>query len=416
MLDFFSNRERKERFFLVLDIGTEAIKTLICENSLTTEKTSPNQRKIIILGSSLRYFDADKLFWDRNLGVEEAKKVIQGAIKEAYQNLFFSLVDKKTKEQARDYQKLPVLLTLSPNIYKARILYQTYQRNNPQENISKAEEENIKQQILDKTQKDISDKFSKEFGILPQDLQWISWKFLGAKINGYPASFLQGYQGKDLEFKILATFLPRYYLENIKKIFKELGITISAIVHEAENLAGLLDEERKDGIFLDIGGEITEIFFVKNNNLEQINEFKVGGKVFSQAISQIFGLDEKDARILKEQYSNKLISSKASAKITEILGRPQNIWYDGLIEEIEESKPELLFLPKFFIFGGGGLIPIISESLKGENAKENKSLSSPSQVSFIYPKDLKNLEDATKGLNSPQNTPSLLICYAQKNL
>ena len=73
----------------------------------------------------------------------------------------------------------------------------------------------ISQRVSEAAQKEISQRFAKESGLLPEDIHWISLKILGVKINDYPVLGLKGYEGKNLDFEILAIFLPKHYLENI---------------------------------------------------------------------------------------------------------------------------------------------------------------------------------------------------------
>lgn len=377
--DFFGTKRKKEKLFLVLDVGTEAVKGLVCkkENS-----------KIVVLSASTQYFERYGVFDGRDFETDVIKRAISKTIKEAHQNL---------GARKQNCEKLPVLVGLPPNILKGRIVWQSFKRDSSKKKISKNEQELIYQQVLKEAQKEISQRFTKEFGILAGDIQWITQKILEIKIDGYSVSELQRYDGKDLDIKILATFLQKYYFENIKKIFEDLQLKIFKIIHLAENLPLVSGDKIGDGIFLDVGGQTTQIFLVKGDNLEQVNEFGTGGKVFSQELSEILGIDEESARTLKERYANKLLSSGGEKRIKEMFLEEKRTWY----KDLKQSLPRKLFPSTIFLFGGGSLLPEIQEVLK-ENGIRAK---------FIYPKDLKDIEDTIKNLKSPQYIPSLLSCY-----
>lgn len=426
-------KRKKEKIFLVLDIGTEAVKCLICKK----EKS-----KVFILGASVQYFEEYGVFDGKVFGMEVLKKAILKAIKEAYRNFIFFSEKKDRNSKGKDWKNFPVLLNLAPDILKARIVHQSLLREKDSGlRIARAKEKAIFQQVLKKAQEAISQSFSKEFGILAKELRWICLKILEIKIDGYPVPELRGYRGKKLEFKVLAIFLPKHYFEIIKRIFGDLGLNIFKIIHIAESLpptflkqkgggftpttfqkkvardlTTALAGEIKDGVFLDVGGETTQFFLVKEKKIEKVNDFKSGGKLFSQKLSDVLGIDEESARILKERYANKLLNQESRKRIREIFLEEKRSWYQDL--ELRIKKDPLF--STVYLFGGGSLLPEISEVLK-ENGKK---------VKFIYPKDLKNIdplrgykdkvraqdkrtskgvEDLTKNLNSSQYVPSLLI-------
>jgi len=395
---------------LVFDIGTEALKVLIC-----SEESNTRPEKTVILGAALKYFDKDIFLLDSNFGAEETKKTMAAAIQEARQSLCFSLAAKRLKQEAGDQKNWRVLLSLPANILKCRIVARSFWRQNQKEKISKPEAESIQEKVFGDAQKEISEIFAEESGILPQDIQWVSLKIFEVKIDGYKVSSLQGYEGKNLDFKIITTFLPRHYLESIRRVMGELRLEILNIVHEAENLPTLFADGNKDGIFLDIGGETTHLFFAKDGSLAEVNEFGSGGRAFTRLLSETFGIDEENARILKERYSNKLLSDKASNRIKEVFNLGQKKWYLSLVKKIEETGCKKLLPSNIFLFGGGAMLPEVQEGLKDGTVISLGfvPIFNAPEIKIIYPKDLKNIEDTTKKLNTPQNTPSLLVCLSR---
>lgn len=391
---------KKEQFFLALDIGTETVKALIYKRE---------NEKVIISGASLGYFDEFSVFDSKDFEVDVIKKAIFKTIEEVQQqaNKFPTFLPR-----VRDKRPEFVLIGLPANILKGRVTFQSFTRERPTEIINKKEEEKIFEDVFIKSKKEISQKFAEKSGILPEDLHFSSLKVLEIKIDGYQVSALQGYEGKNLDFRILAVFLPKYYLENFGKIIDNLNLRVLKIVHQAEKLIDIPDNKSLDAIFLDIGGEITQIFLIRAGKLELIDEFEIGGKNFSQALSQSLGLNRGSARVLKEEYSREFLSAETKKRIREIFSRSLEDWFLNLKSKLSEKK--VLTPPTIFLFGGGSLLPEIQEILEEGDWKDLPLTIRP-KVKFIYPKDLKNIEDATKSLNSPQYIPPLLISYAKKN-
>src|SRR4030042_6703075 len=101
-------RKKKDKFFLVLDIGTEAVKALFAKK---------NNDGIVVLGVDIQYFE--KYGVSNGGGKDFEAEIIKKAISKALDNL------KIAAGQARkDLKKLPVLVGLPANILKARVVCQ----------------------------------------------------------------------------------------------------------------------------------------------------------------------------------------------------------------------------------------------------------------------------------------------------
>lgn len=375
MIDIFSLfKRKKEKFFLVLDIGTEALKTLIYKRE---------GERIVVFGSYLLPFDEFSPF----------EKPIRDAIEEA------------KKKVGRKIENL--FLTLPANILKGRLISQTFKREKAEKKIDEREEKEILEKVLGEAKKRISQIFSESSGILKEDIQFINFQILETKIEGYKISSLLGYKGKNLDFRIFATFLPKFYFENVRAILKNLPI--QKIVHLAEGIIVFV-KEINNGIFLDVGGELTQIFLIKDGGLEAIDEFGIGGRIFSQSLSETFGLRERDAQILKERYSKKEFSKESSDRIREIFSFPLQNWFKNLKSKLKEFSGEKLLPSNFFLFGGGSSLPEIQEILETGNW-EDIVFSNKIETKLIYPKDLRNVKFETLVLNNPQIIPSILLAF-----
>lgn len=376
----FFHPPKSGKAFLVLDIGTEVVKTLIFKK---------REEKIVILGAASQYFDQFGVFDSRDF----EKDVLRKAIFKSLQNF--------------DLQNLggQAILGLPADIFKARVIFRSANRQKPKEIINNKEEKGIYQTILKEAQKEISRIYAQKSGILPEDVQFIDSKILEIKIDGYEVPGLRGYNGKKLEFRIFYSFLPKYYLQNFEKITKELDLGVLKITHPVQNLIKALGLARPFGaanaIFLDVGGEITQVFFVKEGKIEGIHEFEVGGRAFSQALSQALGLNEERARDLKERYSGGLLGEESRARISEIFSDVLQEWLRNLRSKLRNSKS--LLPSTIFLFGGGCQLPEI-QGILDEGDWE---------VKFIYPKDLKSIIDTTHTLNNPKDINLLLLCYAR---
>jgi len=397
-------------------VGTETVKALLFEehsffSTLRCARVfEESGQKIKILGSSLEYFDRYGIFDSRDFETDVLKKAISRAIK----NLG------KGEEMNKS-----VILGLPAHILKARVIRQSLKREEPKKIIiDEKEEKEIFQKVLEKAKRNICQIYSEQSGILPEDIQFINLKILEMKIDGYLVPAIQKYEGKTLDFIILATFLPNYYLKKIKNIIESLGLTIKAVIQNAQGLNSYINENT-DKIFLDIGGTITQIFLVKGGVLEKIDEFPIGGQIFSKAISEKLGLRETEARILKERYSKRELSKESSERIKEIIWFPCQIWFRNLKLKLKEMTARHPLPLNIILFGGGSQLPDVQDILKNGDW-ESVSSGGKFEVQIFCPEEkipegIKTLNTRAKrrveknecSLNSPQEISLLLMSYAK---
>ena len=444
----FGLKRKKAETTLLIDVGTETVKALLFEehsffSTLRCARVfEESGQKIKILGSSLEYFDRYGIFDSRDFETDVLKKAISRAIK----NLG------KGEEMNKS-----VILGLPAHILKARVIRQSLKREEPKKIIGDEdkssssptealdevkkrtkfsspfagarvidgkEEKEIFQKVLEKAKRNICQIYSEQSGILPEDIQFINLKILEMKIDGYLVPAIQKYEGKTLDFIILATFLPNYYLKKIKNIIESLGLTIKAVIQNAQGLNSYINENT-DKIFLDIGGTITQIFLVKGGVLEKIDEFPIGGQIFSKAISEKLGLRETEARILKERYSKRELSKESSERIKEIIWFPCQIWFRNLKLKLKEMTARHPLPLNIILFGGGSQLPDVQDILKNGDW-ESVSSGGKFEVQIFCPEEkipegIKTLNTRAKrrveknecSLNSPQEISLLLMSYAK---
>ena len=381
-------KKNEERYFLAVDIGTETVKAIIFKRK---------NEEMTVIGSSFQSLERLELKDNINFWVNLTKKAILKSIEEV-------------KEKIPKKKKITVLLKLPANILKANLFFHSFIRSNPKIEIQAKEEKKIYQEILNGAQREISNIFFRSYGILPKDLEFINLEILGIKIDGYEVSHLQGFKGQNLNFKIMAIFSLKYYLELFKKIFENINLENLKIVHPVQNLKAAFSNNISDGIFLDVGGDLTQIFIIKEGELSYISDFAIGGRTFAQSLSQDLGISEKMAEKLKEKYSQKILSEETRQKIKKILDNTLKDWFLKLKSKLKEAK-QFPLPSNFYFFGGGSNLPDIKEIIEEGDWEEFVFLQNP-KVNLISLKDFKNIEDKTNTLNNPQAISSVLICYA----
>jgi cell division ATPase FtsA len=389
-------KKAKQKSVLAIDFGSEAVKTLFF---------SKEKGKVLILGRSIRFFENFEIFDASGLEYGNTKKIISASIEE---------IKKQSKERIGG-----VYLRLPSDILRGDIIWEAYERKNSKRKITKIEREEIFRKISEQAEKNISKNLAAKTGIMPEDFHFITLKIIRTKIDGYEFREIVGLNGGQVECGVLATFLPEYYFKMIVKIFKELGLNVLKISHTAELLMDSIDYfYKKDGIFLDIGGNATQIISISGRKIEAIDAMNEGGKIISRLIAQILNIPEKEARVLKEKYSNGELEEDSRGRMKEIISLAIQNWFYDLKVKISGFK---ILLPcEIFIFGGGSRLLGIKDILEdgdwtsGILADSEKDLGKHSllmskpKANIILPKEFKNIINIPQELNNPQFTTVFL--------
>jgi len=390
MIKFPFKREKGEKF-LVLDIGTEAVKSLIFRRE---------EGKNIILGSDLKDYYPLGIIDEKDFEKKEMEEIVSEVITQA-------------KKKAKINIKGCVTFWRLPGtILKERVVPLFWERKDPKKIISQEKENEICKEITNETREKISKGIFQKSGILPQDLLFLDTKILQRRIDGYEINQLAGFSGRNLELRALFAFLPKNYLESIKRITKKLRLGSLKIILESESLISAFSDQKLTGIFLDIGGKLTQITLMKEGKLIGFNSFEMGGEFFSQKLAQTLGIDKARAEDIKIRYAKRILSEEVRERIRDMLSFSIQAWFDNLKIKLKEiSEKEEKILPStIFLLGGGSLLPEVEEILSGGNWEDLSILSQP-KVNFISLKDFKNIEDKSNIINIPRYIPTLLLCY-----
>jgi len=407
----------KEKIFLGLDVGSGFVKAIIfkkiCLPAGRGKSGDPLGKKIIVLASSFQGIEESGVFNGRNLEFDIMHKAVSVALENARRNLFLSGAERKVKKKIEKKKRWQAVVTFSPEKFKARVVLQNFVRKNPKEKISSRESRTISQEILEKAKKDGCKNLFSDLGILPDDISCLNLKIGEMSIDGYLVPRLEGYAGKNLSFKVVATFMPKRYLQGAKKVLNGLGMEAVKFVHLAESISRISSYEEKESLFIDTGAAITQLFLVKGDNLRQADEFKIGGADFTEKLAEDLGLDGDSAEDLKKRYSSGALSIEAAKKIKDLFEGQQGRWYSLLKNKIQKVFQKDLLDLNVYLLGGGSLLPEIREVLerRKESAAGGYQAFGKSSVKLIYPKDLKYIESIASNIKSPYMVSSLLICY-----
>lgn len=183
------------------------------------------------------------------------------------------------------------------------------------------------------------------------DYKQIENKVTNIMVNGYHLTTLRDIECKDLEINIYRSYVSKetlaLLLSEIKKRLPQIrNINFSSSVMMFYESIKELFVDEDNVIFLNIGGEITEIGIIVDDVLVSVLTIPTGSHNFARKLDT-FTSSQKNLGILKflgDKKSDEKIDIIKDAKIINFSRK----WFDDVLDTIKSSYME--FPKKFFIF------------------------------------------------------------------
>src|SRR4029078_5218647 len=207
-----------------------------------------------------------------------------------------------------------------------------------------------------------------ETGLQSVDVRLVHAAVVGAWIDGYAVTNPIGFQGRNVRIAIFDAFAPLVHLGALQTVAAKLDLELVAVVAEPYAVARVLDSEqvRQGGaLFIDVGGGTTDVALVRQGGIEGTRMFAVGGRAFTEALSDRLELPFPRAEALKVDYARG-IAGKDEAGVREIVEDDVAVWAAGVELVMEELAAGDLLPGRIYLCGGGSRLPEIREALGAE--------------------------------------------------
>jgi len=440
--------------FLSLEFEEETIKAFIF--SVTKEK---GKSKVTCLGSSLRYLDSpeEALRFATQKSNTKNPYVSHDLLQEAVKTTAFKAIDeacelaagkqKNVSERKKTANRLKksislVVTTLPPDVLRGKIYECSLDRNQASALISLKEAQELKNSVFQEANEEALKSFSRDMGFLPEDLFLANYRLVETKIDGYEVSDLVGYKGKEIEFKVFVSVLPSFQFANLTQILRDYlaingiarketeVIKMIKLFHPAERFYLFVEDQKKSGMFLDIGANWTRFYLGETGKLIDAGEVEFGSESFTRTISDHFGVSPAEARFIKESYGQGKLSEASRERLRELIYPEAKNWFNNLRRELrkpfvhgpdETASGLTRVLPaEIYLFGGGSDLPEIVEIL--EEGDWEKATNSIPRVTLFDPKEIISwlanqgiiFEDKTNFIFQQRNIIQILaFCYEQ---
>lgn len=368
--------------FLVLDIGTDVIKALVCE-------AEGNRAKVLGVGRK------QQKLGDMQSGVvTDIASVIANchtAIREA--------------ENMSGVSTKKMILGISGELVKGATITTSYVRRDANSKIDLSELKNIVHKVQWRAFDQVRAQLADETGYSEIDVKLVNAAIVDVRIDGYKVTNPTGFQGKEVTLSIFNAFAPLVHYGALQTIASEIDRELIAIAAEPYALTRCMEHE--DGqfgaIFLDIGGGTTDVAVVRDGTVEGTKMFTLGGRTFTKRLSQCLNISFKEAEEIKLLYSEDKLERQSHRIVREAMKSDCDVWLSGVVLTLESFENVDVLPSKIFLSGGGSHLPEIKETLESMEWVKSLPFTRKPQISFLNPKMISNISDETKLLKDPQD-------------
>ena len=370
---------------MVLDIGTEEVKSIII-------KQNPNDEKGYIAGygkSQLNPEDTSNgIITNINSVAEKANSAIEKAV------------------QLSGYKPDRIISGVSGTEIISTINKISYHRKKPTQKISTQEFQTIFTQIQKESrQKLISQLRSQNKNT---EIELINAAILSVKIDDKTIINPVNFTGENLIIEFYSAYAPVFQINALQSVIDELKLNLISIFNHPFALTHAIDIKQyqyRNSLLVDIGGEITNIAFINDGIVLHTDCFSFGSRQFTQALAKEMDISFQKADQYKTDYAGGLLTQDTENSLNPIFRPLAELWIKQLKSKISQYN---LRPRKIYACGGGTLMPEIKEILLSDWYKDIAEYTRP-VVKFIHPVDIEKLIDKTTFIKTPKEIPILAL-------
>lgn len=390
-MKFFSrNKNKIDKYALALDIGTAVAKALVLEIDFENGKG-----KVVGVGK-----EPQRLGDMHSGAVSNIVGVVETCDKAITKAVTMAKVDPKQ-----------AVLGIAGELVKGAKTTVHYERLKPDTKITTTELKDIVAQVQQEAFSSVRKELAFETGHNEIDVKLINAAVVDVHIDGYRVTNPVGFQGKDVSIGIFNAYAPLVHLGALQTIAGDLNLDLLSITAEPYAVARGVSEDTDDfgAIFIDIGGGTTDVAVVHKGGVEGTKMLAIGGRAFTRRIADNFNKGYHEAEKIKLRYSANRLNSQGMLHVKEALENDIKIWLSGVELALSEFKNVDLLPSKIFLCGGGSMLPGIKESLSSMKWLDSLPFAKQPKVLHLHPKDVKDVVDKTRTLDSTQDVTPMSL-------
>jgi len=205
-------------------------------------------------------------------------------------------------------------------------------------------------------------------GILRGDIDLIEKETLSVKLNGYEVQKPYDRLTRRMEMLLYLSLAPREILETVRekigRLFHLENIEFHSLSLASWSTVRDIWEKEKDFLFVDVGGEMTEVLLVRHGVPQGTISFPLGKNFFVRKIAHRLRTTSHEATSLLTLYLLEKGSEEVTQQITDVLENIKKEWQGGFVAALREISEGLYLPPRVFLTAHSVFEPLFSQSIQ----------------------------------------------------
>ncbi len=383
MWDFMRHPDLGGPKVVILDFGSNSLKTAFVQIDL-------NRRFGYVSAFTRSHYEFPEISQDQLPDSEELLELAYSSLEKNFKS-----AKDKTKE---------ALFVLNGSLIRAEFYSWSAKRKHPEARLDEAEFQDLLVSNLKDYKKDLASREkSGLYHIINGMLQQV-------KIDGYVISNPLGFKGQNIQLMNFLFLLKEQERKFWLDISSGLKLSLHTIIPSI--WATMRSQMRHtihgyEGIFMDVGGNSTDILLVRDSIVESMKTINSGGRVFTKAISEIFEIDEEEALQMQLKYERGSLDDSAVKKIDSGLKDHVFAFREQIIRSLQDLGGNADLPSKIYLVGGGMKFGLLPRTLMETNWPDYLPFNGNPQIEVLLANEITDVVDLTKELNGPEFVPLL---------
>jgi len=331
-------------YFLTLDIGTDFVKTLAIQKTEEGPKVVAASKQSLPWGAVRGGMLADEM-------------AVLESVKQALEEIKSNL------------ESLPnqIIVGLSGELICNFTTVARLTRKNSLDPISEKELKSIHQKIEEVAFIEGSKSLSIYASGQDVDIEMITSEVLSTRIDNFVIENPVSFKGEVVETTLFSAYAIKSHLDTVRRVFKKLKITNISFCSNLYSLTRTLGGtgvKSFNTVLIDVGGETTDIAVIFGGAIVGSRTLGLGGRFFSEILSQKLGVSFNEADIRKVSYTDKKLSPENMEIIATSLDTLTPIWLDGLELALSDIEGVKTLPNQVIVVGGGSQLPEVIEFIR----------------------------------------------------
>ena len=387
-------KRSNEAHFLVLDIGSDYVKAVVCE---------AEGKKVKILGVA-----------KKRQKTGDMQSGVVTDIASVIRNCHIAIRD---AENRCGVSPKKMILGISGELVKGSTNTTSYIRRDANKKIDLAELKNIVHKIQYRAFDKVRGELAEETGFNEIDVKLINAAIVDVRIDSYNVKNPIGFQGKEVTVSIFNAFAPLVHYGALQTIASEIDKELLAIAAEpyALGMCMIGDNANFSGIHIDIGAGTTDVAVVRNGTVEGTKMFNLGGRTFTKRLSQVLNISYKEAEEIKVAYGENKLERQSNKIVRQAMKMDSDVWLSGIALTLEEFDNIDVLPSKILISGGGAHLPEIKEALESREWSKYLPFAKKPQIKFMDPRMISDVYDDNNLLKDQQDVVPVALASLALN-